>query len=233
MSVTYSYGQFQQQIAFELGNRTDLLVDPTGGSLALTPIQQAIQNAIAKWEREHFYFNEIEAINTFNTIAGQEFYTSSASSMIGTNPHLDKVWVLISSNRYSLNPRTEQYLSDTSLNPSVQGQPIDYAMYAETMRLYPIPDGVYPVTLEGTYRATTLSATSSTNFWLKDAADLIRCTAKMDLYENVLQDQLMAQRMKIQIYGDPGNPMDQGYLYALSSENVQRTAVGKMRANYF
>lgn len=228
MSLSYTYGSFASQIAYELGQRTDLLAVPSG--LALSPIQQAIQNAIAKWEREHFYFNELRAINTFNTVSGQEFYTSSDSAYLGTNPHLDKVWVLVSSNRYSLNPRTEQYMSDISLNPSNVGQPIDYSMYAETMRLYPIPDGTYPITLEGTKRFTTLSGTLDTNVWLQDAADLIKAEAKLDLLMNVLKRPDQAQTMERAIYGD-GNFC--GHLYALRSESVQRPAVGKMRAMYF
>lgn len=233
MSVSYNYQGLQNQIAYELGFRSDLLLVPAGTNLTLTPIQQAIQNAIAKWEREHFYFNEVTSVNTFNTVVGQEFYTSSSSAFLGTNPHLDKVWVFISGNRYSLNSRTEQYMSDTSLNPSVQGQPIDYSYYAETLRLYPIPDGAYPITLEGTKRFATLSAGGDSNVWTTDAADLIKAEAKMDLLENVLKQADLADRQKKLIYGDPMIPTDHGYLDALRSESIQRPAVGKMRAMYF
>lgn len=231
MALSYTYSTFAAQIAYELGQRSDLLSPQAG--LLLSPIQQAIQNAIAKWEREHFYFNEIEAINTFNTVVGQEFYAGTFYPIIATTPHIDKIWVFISGNRYSLNPRTEQYLSDTSLNPSVQGQPIDYAIYAETMRLYPIPDGAYPLTIEGTQRFATLVNPTDTNVWLKDGADLIKAEAKLDLLTNVLKRPDQATTMKNAIYGDPMYPSDQGYLYALMSESVQRPAVGKMRANYF
>jgi len=238
MAVSYNYGQLQAQIAFELGQRTDLLSIPAGSGLALSPVQQAIQNAIAKWEREHFYFNEVEAINTCNTSKGVEFYTATAPagspwSFIAAQIHIDKIWVLISNNRYSLNPRTEQYLSDTSLNPSVQGQPIDYAYYAETIRLYPIPDGIYPITIEGTQRFSTLQNSSDSNSWTTDAADLIKAEAKMDLLNNVLKQSDLAQVQKNLIYGDPMNPQDQGYIHALRSEGVQRPAQLKARAHYF
>ncbi len=231
MALSYGYQQFCNQIAYELGYRNDLLSVPTGFTgIVLSPIQQAVQTAIAKYERRRFYFNEITSINNFSTVVGQEFYTSSSSSIIGTSPHLDKVWVLISGNRYSLNPRTEQYLSDTSLNPSVQGQPIDYAMYAETMRLYPIPDGAYPITFEGTYRLSTLSANSDTNAWIQDAADLIKAEAKYDLFMNVLKqkDQADIQRQLID-----GTPMSDGFLSALMGETTQRIAGNKIRASYF
>jgi hypothetical protein len=266
MSVSYTYGQLASQIAFELGGRTDLLTIPTGSNLALSPIQQAIQAAIAKWEREHFYFNEAGALQTVSTdkiiteggssivteageaivgetstggiivatlktAVGQEFYDSTSWPNIDTIPHIDKIWVFISGNRYSLNPRTEQYLSDTSLNPSVQGQPIDYAYYAEAIRLYPIPDGVYPITIEGTHRFTTLSADTDSNVWTTDAADLIRAEALAYLWDNVIKQPDQADRQRAQIYGR--DPQDQGYIHALRSEGVQKPAVLKARAWYF
>ena len=233
MSVSYNYGQLAAQIAYELGQRNDLLTIPSGSGLALSPINQAIQNAIAKWEREHYYFNEIESINVVSTVVGQEFYKATTWPFITSQIHIDKIWVLVSNNRYSLNPRTEQYISDTSLNPSVQGQPIDYAYYAETIRLYPIPDGAYAITVEGTQKFSTLVNTSDSNSWTTDAADLIKAEAKLDILTNVLKQTDLAQTQKNLIYGDPMNPQDMGYIHALRSEGVQRPAVLKARANYF
>lgn len=238
MPVSYNYGQFCAQIAYELGQRNDLLSIPSGSGLALSPIQQAVQNAIAKWEREHYYFSEIEAINVVSTSVGIEFYTASTPiaspwAFITNQIHIDKIWVLISNNRYSLNPRTEQYMSDTSLNPNVQGQPIDYAYYAETIRLYPIPDGVYPITIEGTQKKSSLVSSADSNVWTTDAADLIKAEAKFDLLTNVIKNNDLATTQKNLIYGDPMNPQDMGFIHALRSEGVQRPAVLKARANYF
>lgn len=233
MPVSYNYSQLQAQIAYELGQRTDLLSIPSGSGLALSPIQQAIQNAIAKWEREHFYFNEIEAINSVSTVKAQEFYTAATWPFITAQIHIDKIWVLVSNNRYSLNPRTEQYISDTSLNPSVQGQPIDYSYYAETIRLYPIPDGIYPITIEGTQKFSTLVNSADSNSWTTEAADLIKAEAKSDILTNILKQTDLANIQKNLIYGDPMNPQDQGYITALRSEGVQRPAELKARANYF
>lgn len=236
MAISLTYQGLQYQIAYELGGRTDLLNVPAGSNLASNPIQIAIQIAIAKWEREHFYFNEIgssSAPATFNTVNGQEFYTSADWALLATQPHIDKIWILISSNRYTLNPRTEQYLSDTSVNPVVTGQPVDYALYAETLRLYPIPNGAYPVYCEGTQRFSTLVNAPDTNAWLQDGADLIRAEAKLYLYREVLKNKALEDGAYNSIYGDPMRPNEMGYLDALKSENVQRTAVGKMRARYF
>ena len=224
MSVSTTYGQMQSTIAYELGGRSDLT----------TQIQTAIQTAIAKWERERFYFNELNDTNGFSTTAGKEFYSASDYTLIGTICHIDKIHALVSNNRYTLEPRTWQYIEDYAVNPSVQASPTgisDYSYYAETLRFYPIPDGAYPITISGTKRLTTLVNSTDFNAWTQDAEALIRCEAKLDLYLNVLKDQEQAASMKAQIYGTDGNSV--GYLGALQGETFKRMAVPKVRPTYF
>src|SRR6185437_12357722 len=108
MSVSSTYLKMQTQIADEIGQRTDLLTAVSG--LTLSPIQNAIQAAIATFEREPFYFNELNDTDGFSTAQGQEFYGASTGgvsyALIGSIAKLDKVHVKVSGNRYSLNPRT-------------------------------------------------------------------------------------------------------------------------------
>jgi hypothetical protein len=144
MAISANYITLQQQIADELGDRQDLLTPLSDSSLTLSPIQNAIQSAISTWEREPFYFNEYyaDAIAnpgwTFATVEGQEFYTTSGdtANLLANSPSLVKLHILIDNNRYPLWPRTWQYMEDTSVNPNVTGMPIDYAYFAETLRLY-------------------------------------------------------------------------------------------------
>ena len=218
-----TYGDMQARIADELGGRTDLSAQ----------IPLAIQTAIAKWERERFYFNELRAANAFRTAQGQEFYGAADYAPLATIAHLDKVAILVSGNRYTLAPRLAQYLEDVSVNPSVQGQPIDYAYYAEQLRLYPIPDNAYAISLLGTTRFSALVNPGDSNPWTLDAEALIRCEAKMDLYENTLQQPDLADRMRLLIHGDPSKPGHRGYLYALKAETARRAAVGRTRPSYF
>ncbi len=120
-----------------------------------------------------------------------------------------------------------------SVNPIVQGQPIDYAYYAEQLRLYPIPDNAYAVSLLGTTRFAPLGNAGDSNPWTLDAEALVRCEAKMDLYENTLQQPDMADRMRHLIHGDLSRPGSRGYLYALKAETARRAAVGRTRPSYF
>lgn len=226
MAINGTYVQLQNQIADELGERVTML--PASVTSPLGPIEQAIQSAIAKWEREPFYFNEVYSQNLFSTVASQELYTTSGDTgnLLANSPDLIRLHILISGNRYPLKARTWSYLEDTSVNPTVTGQPIDYAYMAEELRLYPIPDGVYPITLSGLQRFTTLSADSDANAWTKDAYDLILCEAKYILAMGPLTDDKLAARMQALIHGP------RGYLNALKTETFRR-ARARIVPSYF
>jgi hypothetical protein len=180
-----TYGDMANRIADELGGRTELL-SPSSG-LSQSPIQLAILDAISNYEDERFYFNEYRTTSAFSTVAGQEFYTSSDWADIATIQHIDKLSVLISGNRFFMEPRTEQYLEDISMNASWRGQPVDYSYYNSRLRFYPIPDAAYPVNVLGTKKFTALSATGDTNVWTTEAEQLIRLTAKETLYRDTIQ----------------------------------------------
>lgn len=228
MSVSTNYGQMQSTIAIELGNRTDIQINTS-------VITNAIQTAIAKWERSRFYFNELNAINVFNTVAAQEYYTSTDYAGIATIAHIDKMWALVGNNRYYFTPRTMQYLDEVSVNANVAAPSVgcDYAYYAETLRIYPIPDGAYPISIQGTKRFTNLSLSTDMNVWTQDAEALIRTEAKLDIYLNYLKDETQAQIQKLSLYGDPMVPESVGYLKSLQGETFTRMAVPVVRGTYF
>jgi hypothetical protein len=239
MAISATYITLQQQIADELGDRQDLLSPLGDSNLALSPIQNAIQSAVAKWEREPFYFNQVIVQTTlagpyaFSTVAGQEYYGAADYAPLATFAKIRKAWVFISSNRYAMNERTPQYLDDISVNPAVTGEPIDWAYAAEMLRLYPIPNGAYPVGLEAIQRLSALVNPSDANAWTQDGFDLIRAEAKLILAEEVLKDPPLAQLMQRAIYGDPAQPQRRGYLEALKAESARRGGRGKIRPSHF
>jgi hypothetical protein len=232
LAISATYITLQRQVADELGNRTDLLTALSDSNLTLSPIQNAIQSAVSKWEREPFYFNEAYTVPWFTTVASQEFYTSSDAASIATTPDVDDLHILISSNRYTLTKRSWQYMEDMSVSPTNTGQPQDWAYFAEEIRLYPIPDGAYPVRASRTTKADALSADSDSNVWTTDAFDLIRSEAKLILAQEVIHDVDLATRMKLAIYGDPGDPRITGYLSALKGETTRR-ARSRIKATLF
>lgn len=207
-----SYGDMQSRIADEI-LRTDLT----------SQIQNAIQTAIKQYERIPFYFNQLRQEAAFSTAQGQEFYTVNDSALIAAMVTLNRVTVTVSGNRYSLNPRTPEYLEDTSVNPIVFGQPVDYAYFAEQLRFYPIPDNTYSVALSGIYRLFTLSNPTDSNPWTSDAELLIRARAKYELAVHVTRDADMAAAMKA---------VELDALSDLKGETLRRTP-RRIRPTYF
>ncbi len=243
MAINGTYGQMQYQIADELGDRQDLLVplaDEAGTPLTLGPIPAAIQSAIALWERERFYFNEI--LVDFNgqglptspwyTVLGQEYYDSADYAGLATIAKFDKLWVLVNAQRYSLTPRTFEYMADTSVNPATTGYPVDYAYSGLKAKMYPIPDGNYPVGFLGTQRFSTLSLNTDANIWTQDAYDLIRCQAKSYVASETLHNAAIAAECERAIYGDSSRGI-RGYLSALKGETTRRRGGGSIKPSYF
>src|SRR5215472_12572276 len=98
MAISATYRQLQLAIADELGDRGDLLSPLSDSGLSLSPIKNAIQSAIAKWERETFYFSEIYANSEFNTVAFQEYYTTVDDPNFALYVKILQARVLINSN---------------------------------------------------------------------------------------------------------------------------------------
>ena len=178
-----TYGDLQTRIADEL-SRTDLT----------SQIQLAIQSAIKFYERDRFYFNESNGI-TFNTVAGQEEYTSTDNSDIPNLQNIDDVRITISSgNVYTLKHKTWDYLEDTSMSSNQdRGLPTSFAYYSRKMRLYPIPDNIYAIRITAVKALPVLSATTDANDWMTEGEDLIRSRAKWELYTHVIRDFDMAK----------------------------------------
>ena len=221
MSVTANYLTLQRAIADELGDRTDLLGELSDTGLASSPIKRAIQSAIAKWERESFYFTEEYSVPLFTTVSGRELYTSADASAIAASPNMWLLHVLIGGNRYTMLHRSWDYLENMSPNPSLRGQPAEWAYFANQIRLYPIPDAAYPVRASRTTRIALVNDNDS-NAWTNDAYDLIRSEAKLILARDTLHDPAIISECEMAIYGNPANRRDTGYLGALKAETMRR-----------
>lgn len=221
MAIAATYIQLQIQIADEIGDRSDLLPSLLTSN-ANSPIKRAIASAIAKWERERFYFNEVynSATPLFTTVAGQELYTTSDAAGIASAPEIDELRALISGTRVVLSRRSWGELEDASTNPSARGQPSDWAYFGQQIRLYPIPDTAYAIAASRLQRITALSADADSNVWTTDGFDLIKCEAKLHLAQQFLHDVQLAAEMKDAIYGP------RGYLYMLKAETARRAKSG-------
>lgn len=222
MAVSRTYADMYNRIADELGGRTDLLANQTG--MTTPPIQLAIQDAINYWQDDRFYFNEIRTATAFSTVASREFYTVTDWSEIPNLKHIDKLTVVVGTQRYQMNPRTAQYIEDIAVNPATKSVPFDYAYYGGQLRFYPIPDAVYAVNFLGTKTFAELTLAADTNVWVNDAEQLIRTTAEWFLYRDTLKDDVGAQRME----------RASGVAYSnLKGQNAKRAATNRITATQF
>src|SRR5262245_5452710 len=162
-------------------------------------IQKAINSAIGTWEGIRFGFNERRYL--LQTVADQEYYATTEptitlhdSSALDTGEHIIEIDVItctVNNMQYPLTPRTQMWFEQFTAPASVYtGQPDSYGWYGDELRLYPIPDGVYPIGISalGSLGPQPLSGDTDTNDWLTKAEALIRHQAKYLIYRDLVRD---------------------------------------------
>lgn len=159
-------------------------------------IANAITTAIAVWSPTRFHFNEKRY--RLLTVADTEYYAMSTltnasdGSALATGETLlevDSFTLTYNSQPYPLYPLTQQVV-DREQSPSslYTGQPSGYAIFADEIRLHPIPDQAYTCTISGLAQLGTLSSDAASNAWMTDGEALIRAQAKLILYRDILRD---------------------------------------------
>lgn len=209
-----TYGDLQTRIADEIL-----------GSPTTAQIKEAIQSAIDLYDSTSFWFNNMRlygADANFETVQGQEFYSSSDCVVLGHYAHISNVLVLAFANRYPLVNRPYQWIDDVSVSTTWQGLPTDFAWQAGSLRLYPVPNGGYPLIVDGTMRVRTMVDDADYSIWTNEAEALIRYEAKRLLFLHIIRDPQQAQLMEIEINGaETGNR--RGVLSSLQRETMRRT----------
>lgn len=174
------------------------IADEISDSNLTSQINAAIQSAIAFYERQRFYFNT-RVTDTFSLVADQEYYGSAALAAIPYLIEIDDMYATIGTTRYQILPATFEEIAYMQTGDVTADPPYRFAYHAQQLRMYPIPSTARTVTMADHYRLTALSADSDSNAWTTDAEELIRCHAKHDLAQNVINDDGMAARMERRI----------------------------------
>lgn len=138
-----------------------------------------IKSAITFYENERFYFNEERA--AMDTITAAEYYTLPTDFQ-----KLDALIIEQNSVKSSLEPKPWAWIEEMSRS-NYTAKPVYYALYRGELRLYPIPDRIYAISMGYVKRFATLSATNDTNAWLTDAERMIRSFAKAELYTHKIK----------------------------------------------
>lgn len=152
----------------------------------------AIATAIAELEAKRFYFNESRDF-TFDTVNGQEIYTASDSPYIGRILKFDYVTLTVGASVYCLDQEGPERLEWLSQSGYSNGQPHCFSYYNEEIRLYPIPSDAWTVRIAGKIQVPApASDDEADNPWMTKAEKLVRCWAKYELYEHVIQNPIKA-----------------------------------------
>lgn len=161
-------------------------------------IADAITTAIRAYQQDRFRFNEpsLVAAPTFATVAARSSYTSADNANIGTLYAIDLLtFADAGGNVFEI--RRDDSLDVRLLNfPNFTGQPEGFTYRGNTLTLYPVPNQVWTVTIDGlTYVAAPATDVEASNPWMNDAERMIRCRAKYELAIHVTRNEKMAAMM--------------------------------------
>lgn len=154
----------------------------------------AINRAIEHYWDTPTWFNQEEA-TSFTTVSAQQQYTTSD----GWPSDMAKPVILKASittgNEYQLHKRTFQYIQEVSVTSNYTGFPYDYAVFKESLWLYPIPSGNYTISVFYFKNYSEL-ANGESNDWTNNARDLIESRARWWICSRILKDREDASAAK-------------------------------------
>ena len=163
----------KQRIADELA-RSDLTA----------MIAYAISDAINAYQSRRLFFNESRDIN-FDTASDQEWYDRYDNAAIPNLMAIDYMRVAIDSTFWEICRKTPEQMESSQVSPAT-GLPTSYTYFNQQIRLYPIPNDAWEVTVAGHIKVNEpASDTEARNPWMTDAERLIRARAKLNLARNV------------------------------------------------
>ena len=205
-----TYGELKAQLASDL-RRSNLTIE----------IAQAILDAIQDHETERFYWNETE-IYTLSTVAGTDTYAITPQAPIQEFVKIDMVRAQVGNTWYTLCRQTADDM-EISYSVSSSGQPYDWSIHGNELRLFPLPNAVFPIKIFGHYRIVPLAVDTDSNAWTNAGKNLIRYSALKRLYLYPIRDRDQVQMAE---------GAEQRELDYLRRETDRRTRSGIMRAYY-
>jgi len=185
-------------MATTLGEMLDRIADETrySGSAERTIFGYCIQDSIAHYEVERFWWNEARAL-TFSTVADQRAYGSAANASIPYILEFDAVTFTRATNdSYLLTKIDWQDLEDLNPDSDTTAPAYNYAYWSQQIWLDPVPDAVYTVRVAGIFKLAAISADADSNAWttLGEGEEMIRNRAKAIFYSHYTRDDANAAR---------------------------------------
>lgn len=182
-------------------------------------IGEAINDAIAHYQSERFYFNESRTA-IFSTVIGQREYTPT-----DTVVNIDALFATVSGDTRLLSQEDPYRMELRHDASTTQGPPTRWAYYGQKISLYPLPDAVYTMRIVGQIKAAAPADDATAgNVWMTEAFELLRASAKLRLAVHVLRDDDMAAKMDAAV---------NVALQRLHLETALRTGMGRIVATHF
>lgn len=166
-------GELKTQITAEV-NRDDLADD------LATILETYIDRSIEFYANSRFWFNEARTVGTFTI--GDEYLNLPAGTRV-----LDQLYIIIGSVRYEM-LRREMDQIETLYSVPMTGQPTDYAIFGDQIRVWPTPNIGWQYIALTVTDVTPLTDDSSSNYWTNEGQDLIDARTRYLLYRDALRD---------------------------------------------
>jgi hypothetical protein len=189
-------------------------------------ISKEITKAINFYRSSRFWFNEKLDTVAFDTVIGQSQYTASDQSYIPNLIRMDSMIVTRNGSVTVIEPISELSMKRLigGINP-LADTPSYYSYYGQSLTIYPIPNGVYPIVIAGVIRvAAPADDVETDNVWMNEAEELIRSRAKRNIFLHWMEDSEAAQRMQT---------AETEALDELRRETSSRTQVSEFMATEF
>ena len=179
-------------------------------------VSAAISSAIRYYERERWWF--LEGTATFTTSASQVYY--SVPSDAQTFP--DTLLVTISGSKEPVLRKTYSEIDEID-SVNYTGIPNWWCYYKDKIRLYPVPNDNYVMTLSY-HKGLTELTPSASNSWTTEARDLIKYRAEWLVYKNVLWNPERAKEAK---------QCELDEYRSIMSQNTRRISSGTIRKHHW
>ena len=153
-------------------------------------IAYAIGDAVKQYQSRRFAFNQTRG--TFSTAVGTEFYDSLTDIA-----SIDTVTMTVNGRKVVLDEWPYGYMERINTTTNTNNQPWAWSWYDEKIRLYPIPDAVYPMTVSYVQKVDVPSTDGASNIWTTEAEELIRHAAKKRIYRDVTMDDSGAMKAEM------------------------------------
>ena len=177
-----TFATMRSRIADEMAN---------DGDITTSQINNAIRTAIKHFEREPYWFNQKSSV--FDTAAGGEFYQSTPPDTFANIVRVESVQRGPATSKEMLGGLDNAHIDEVQ-DGSVTGEPAYYSRFENRIRLYPIPNDVYRITIRYIQKLPDLMNDDDTNAWVDECEEMIRQAAKRILCTDILHDDGMAAR---------------------------------------